>query len=394
MLTPDRLASSHAVRQDSSMIRVASYNVENLFARPKALDVRPILEAYEQVNSLMAEPIYTPDIKQTLIDLLVQLDVYFLNSHGVARRREGEAPRWARLRKNRGAFERQPPDETRGIEIVANGRAEWTGWVELQGDMVCEIATRVTARVIADVNADVLAVIEAEDRPALLRFNRDLLRHQYGSVMLVDGNDERGLELGLFLRQGLELGALRSHVNLTDAVGTVFSRDCPQYEVNVPSGATLHVLVNHFKSQAGGGGAKRARQAAAVRRIAQGLVDQGKHVIVLGDLNEGPAADGLPPANLAALFDTHGPLVSCYDLPGFEVGPCPGTFDACGLRERLDYLLISRSLVPVFAGGAIFRKGLWGSRETRPDAWETYPQMQARDHSASDHAAVYIDLNL
>ena len=43
----------------------------------------------------------------------------------------------------------------------------------------------------------------------------------------------------------------------------------------------------HFKSQSGGGGPKRKRRAAEVRQIVNRLVGEGKHVIVLGDLNEG-----------------------------------------------------------------------------------------------------------
>jgi hypothetical protein len=68
--------------------------------------------------------------------------------------------------------------------------------------------------VIADVNADVLAVVEAEDRPALVRFNRDVLptatrngaaAPTYRHVMLVDGNDNRGIDVGLFTRDQLDL---------------------------------------------------------------------------------------------------------------------------------------------------------------------------------------------
>ena len=65
-----------------------------------------------------------------------------------------------------------------------------------------------------------------------------------------------------------------------------------------------------------------------------------------------------------------------------------------GLRNRLDYLFLSHSLVPAFQGGAIFRKGLWGTRKTRPDAWETYPEIANGDQQASDHAAIYVDLAL
>jgi hypothetical protein len=49
-------------------VRFASFNVENLFARPKALNLltweagRPILDAYAEFNSLIALADYTPAI--------------------------------------------------------------------------------------------------------------------------------------------------------------------------------------------------------------------------------------------------------------------------------------------------------------------------------------------
>jgi endonuclease/exonuclease/phosphatase family metal-dependent hydrolase len=97
------------------------------------------------------------------------------------------------------------------------------------------------------------------------------------------------------------------------------------------------VLVNHFKSQSGGGGAKRARQAQGVRTIVEDLVAAGeRHIVVMGDLNEGPTALGQPAANLATLLDSNGPLVEVYALPTFDEGPRPGTFQSCGIRNRLD----------------------------------------------------------
>jgi hypothetical protein len=73
--------------------------------------------------------------------------------------------------------------------------------------------------------------------------------------MLIDGNDERGIDVAVMTRAGFSIDSICSNVDRTDEVGTVFSRDCPQYEVRTPSGAVVHVLVNHFKSQSGGGGA-------------------------------------------------------------------------------------------------------------------------------------------
>lgn len=382
------------------MVRIASFNVENLFARPKAFNTadwsigQPVLDAYREVNALFSKTTYSTTDKQQIRDLLVALDIYSVNSSGAIRRKHTQSPRWAWLRKNRGKFDRQPNDPTQSVEIIANGRDDWIGWVELATEPIDEMSTRMTARVIQDVGADIIGVVEAEDRPSLVRFNNELLGGLYRHVMLVDGNDERGIDVGIMTGDNFEIESIRSNVDTEDAIGTVFSRDCPQYEIHMPSGTVVHVLVNHFKSQSGGGGPKRRRQAAEVRRIVDGLVAQGQHVVVLGDLNEGPATAGSQADNLRELFDNNSPLVDCYALPGFQVGDRLGTFDSCGLRNRFDYIMISQSLQPNFKGGGVFRKGLWGSRVTRPTAWITYPDITKSSEQASDHAAVFVDLDI
>ena len=383
------------------MIRIASYNVENLFARPKAFrtadpDVAEhILAAYEHVNLLFKKTAYSAEDKAEMKRLLVVLDIYYLNTHGAVRRRESLSPRWAWLRKNRGSFDREPEDKAKSVEIIADKRDDWIGWVELAKEAVDETSTRMTAKVIDEgVNAEIIAVIEAEDRPSLLRFNEELLAKKYRHIMLVDGNDPRGIDVGIMTKSGFPIRTIRSNVDAEDAQGIVFSRDCPEYEVVTQNGTHLFLLVNHFKSQSGGGGPKRKRQAAEVRQIVDRLVGEGKHVIVLGDLNEGPAAEGGRAVNLGALYDDNSPLVEVYMLPGFNLGPRPGTFDLCGIRNRLDYVFLSQSLVPAFAGGEIFRKGVWGKRKTRPTAWETYLEIENGNQQASDHSAILIDLNI
>jgi endonuclease/exonuclease/phosphatase family metal-dependent hydrolase len=382
------------------MFRVASFNVENLFARPAAFSAdtqavaNQVLADYREFNTLIGNPTYNASDRQRMRDLLVALDVYHVNTHGAVRRRFTQPPTWAWLRKNRGSFDTEPTDSTRDVEIIATGRGSWIGWLELATHAVNEIGTRMTAKVITDVDADILAIIEAEDRPSLIRLNEELLGGMYRHVMLVDGNDERGIDVGIMTKPGFPIRSIRSNVDAEDAQGTVFSRDCCEYAVSTPSGALLKVLVNHFKSKSGGGGDQRLRQATKVRAIADDLVNDGDRVIVLGDLNEGQPAEDQPAPNLAALFDPAGPLRSCYQLPGFDVGERPGTFAPCALGDRLDYILLSTSLVPAFRSGSVFRKGVWGDRMTRPPAWQTYPEMTESVHQASDHSAVVIQLDV
>jgi hypothetical protein len=142
-------------------------------------------------------------------------------------------------------------------------------------------------------------------------------------------------------KPGFEIASIRSEVDAVDEHRVIFGRDCPQFAVRTLSGGVLHVLVNHFKSQSSGGGDRR-RQAQEVRRIVDRLTAPGQHVMVLGDLNEVQPDPTRPAPNLTALFDLGGPLACCYELPGFEVGPRPGTFDSrgskqsTGLRPALD----------------------------------------------------------
>ena len=64
------------------MIRIASFNVENLFARPKVFDLsdwnagEPVLKAYEKVSALLQKAKYTATDKIRIRDLLLALDIY------------------------------------------------------------------------------------------------------------------------------------------------------------------------------------------------------------------------------------------------------------------------------------------------------------------------------
>src|SRR5205085_11174775 len=192
-------------------MRIASFNVEKLFDRPKAVngesweEGKPVLEAYKEVNGLFQKAAYTAAVKQRIIELLVELEIYTVNDQGAVRRKQSQSPRWAWMRKSRGRFDREPTDGSENVEIIAEGRGDWIGWVELATEPVAEAATRMTARVIQDVAADVIGIVEAEDRPALVRFNKELLGGLYEHIMLVDGNDERGIDVAILTRDGFTI---------------------------------------------------------------------------------------------------------------------------------------------------------------------------------------------
>jgi len=120
------------------VIRIASFNIENLFVRPKVFDSsdwnagEPVLKAYEKVSALLQKPRYSATDKIQIRDLLVTLEIYTIDKKTKAiRRNDTLDPQWAWLRKNRGTFDREPSDKRQNVEIVANGRGDWIGWIEL-----------------------------------------------------------------------------------------------------------------------------------------------------------------------------------------------------------------------------------------------------------------------
>lgn len=369
-------------------MRIAAFNVENLFMRAKALNQdtwsegKPILDAHARLNKLFQKQKYTAADKKKILT--------GMRSLGILKSDDGK---YVILRKNKGALIKRPRGKP--VVVVANGRDDWIGWLELKEESVNETAIRNTARVIADVKADILAVVEAENRIALERFNQDVLSDAgmtYKSIMLIDGNDPRGIDVGLMTRKGYGVGLMRSHVEDADSKGIIFSRDCPEYQVETPSGETILVIVNHLKSKGFGSQSdsdeKRLRQARRIRKIYDARRAEGfKNIAILGDFND--TADRRP---LAPLFSQGSDLKDASEFAGFDDGGRPGTFGNGTKSQKIDFLLLSPALFSKVTAAGIYRKGVWGGKNG--DLWPVYPTMQGPHHAASDHAAIFADIAL
>ena len=384
-------------------MRIAAYNVENLFDRAKAFNADDptahveALDDHAELNQLFELETYTTQNKARMLVLISRL--------GMLHRDEGTGAGFTRIRKIRGQLIKRPRDSTLPREIVANGRDDWVGWCELKTEAVDEIAMTLTAKVIFEVGADVLAVVEAESRPVLKTFQTVMaeklgLPETYRHVMIIDGNDARGIDVGLASRGGFPIGRMHSHVDDLKPDGfPIFSRDCPEYHVTAPSGATLVVLPNHFKSKYGGNNpsarAKRLAQATAVASYYNRLRAEGfDNIVVLGDLNDTPDSDELKP-----LFDTtdlrdaseHSNFTEVeFNVNNGHQGI--GTHQLGNDGSKLDYLLLSPALFSQVTLGGIFRKGAWPG--SRPPRWAVYPELTRKHHAASDHHLIWVDVPL
>lgn len=379
-------------------MRIAAYNVENLFDRARVFNDendshKAVLDAHAEINTLFEQATYTDADKARMLALLDQLGM--LN--------DNEGP-FVRLRKIRGQLIRRPRDRSKPRKIVAQGREDWIGWVELKTETVDATAMLLTARVIFDVGADILAMIEAESRPVLKTFQEVMakkldLPETYAHVMLIDGNDKRGIDVGLATRAGFPIGRVRSHADDLKPDGNpIFSRDCPEYEVTTPEGATVMVLANHFKSKFGGNDpasrAKRLAQSRAVAGYYRRLRDEGhENIVVLGDLNDTPDSEELAPLLATDLRDvSEHPNFTEFEFEAGNGQRGIGTFGLGNDDDKIDYLLLSPALFDRVRGGGLFRKGAWPG--SRPPRWEVYSELTARHHAASDHHLIWADVDV
>jgi len=372
-------------------MKIAAFNVENLFDRAKAFNendssiTTEVLQAVSEINVIFEKASYSTIDQNRILELFEILDLM-----------KSDRGDYVLLRQIRERIVSRPRNKP--VRIVAQGRSEWIGWVELKTEPVNEIAVLNTGKVIRDVNADILAVIEAEDRVSLKKFSNYVLKRvngeEYEEIMLVDGNDDRGIDVGILTKNDYKIRTVRSHIHDLKIDGNpIFSRDCPEYEIITPSGEVIWVIPNHFKSKFGGNNAssreKRRLQAKRTAEIYQELIRTGnKNVIVLGDLNDTPDSAPLGPL----LKDTD--LKDISEHPKFETGEFDGngTFGLGNDSQKIDYLLLSPNLFGKVDSGGLFRKGAWAG--VNPQRWEIYDDITKKVHVASDHHVIWAEINI
>lgn len=365
------------------MVRVATYNVENLFDRPKILNIedqelsRTLLGKVNELNDLLRKVQYSDDDKQRILDLYSELTGYIDIQEDVGK-----------------LFSRQRYKITR---VKANGWGDWYGGIVLLRAAFGDKQRTNTATLLEYIDADIQCIIEADGNQALSDFNRHLLKKRFTRHLLIDSPiDPRGIDVGVYARNA-ELGSVRTNVFDRANGKAVWSRDCLEIEFVLSSGKSLHLLANHFKSKFGGDTpeslAKRRGQAERVVEIVSTRYDPSRDfVIVAGDLNDTPDSEALQPL---AGYDG---LVDVFDVVDHPADDRWTYYyhpnAAAKRRTQIDYIYVSPALVPLVRKVEVFRRGMSAVAEGRIPGVEPYPGFDNWKVAASDHAAIAVDLDL
>jgi len=359
----------------SLKMRIASFNCENFFSRAILLNrdnlaAKPLLEQFVQLQDELSKTAYD---KPRIVALYKALQ------------------KFVTVRENKGKL--LSGASGTHPKVVAKGRDAWEGFIELRRERISDAGQENTVRVLKEVDADVVCIVEMEDRPTLqaVGIHKSIpAGRRYHHAMLIDGNDDRGIDVGVLSRH--PIGALKSHVDDRDAKGEIFSRDCLEAEIQLPGNRRLSVLPNHLKSQGFGSpasnDAKRLRQSTRIAQILQERYDLTKDfVVVAGDLNaDRHAANGATLAPLTSNPD----LVDVLDTLGVN----SWSYAFRGAKQRLDYLLCSKALAVHVTALNIERRGMWDLEKLTGGSQKPFPTVKGQKSAASDHAAVSVDIDL
>lgn len=210
------------------------------------------------------------------------------------------------------------------------------------------------AKSIQQLNPDVLAVEEIENRDYLQRFVEVFLPTMgYVHVVLFEGNDLRGIDVGLISR--VPIGPVRSHRHIT-FVGPHgpkqrFSRDILVVTLEPPDAEPIDVWVLHLKSNSGGREEAEPIRMAEAHEVRRMLDEElGKRpdarILVMGDFNDTPESQTMSTiigANSGALWSVNTEMTD----------PALVTYNEGEYRSVIDFILCSPAMAQRYVKGSL-----------------------------------------
>ncbi|MFD2562933.1 hypothetical protein [Aquimarina rubra] len=366
-------------------MKIATYNIQNLFHRDKSLMKQSISKSMSdwitELDTLMRKPTTNVPEQDRIRELsfLIGFEKTSQKPYAIMRRKAG-------LLYMKGIHH--------SIETKASELTNWNGWIALQTLPIKPLATKHKAQVIADVNADILLLHEVEDRSSLEEFNQVILPEikckPYAQSFVIQSNDMKGLETAILLRDGYKLQSVKTHLigGYSDAFQHLL-----EFEITTPTAQKIWVLGIYLAKQdvdVKTADVIRKSQVKNIASIYEKLITEGKkNVIITGTFNAPSYCDSLSP------------LVQQTDVKditkhlSFEVDIDEGD-DATYFRlgayrlgvniKQKDYMLLSPALYKKMTDSGLNRKAVWPVK--RPQ-WSIYKSITNKTLAASEHPVVW-----
>ncbi len=359
-------------------MRIATFNTENLFSRAKVLTFKDNAQGdklLKKIGDLQAELNKKAYDKPKIMTLYNSLKEYI------------------EIAEDRGKLFKHKLSSITGV--AANGVDDWDGSIQFKRAKFTEVTRENTAKVIKALKADVQCLVEVENRETISNFNGDMLgSSKFPYNMLIDGNDPRGIDVGLLSRYPIR--NIRTHIfdkEKPTSKSFIFSRDCMEIELEIAKNKSLHVLCNHFKSKGYSASqseadARRKLQADTVKKILQDNYDLKKDlVVVLGDFNDTP--DSKP---LQAMLNTQ----NLTDVLKIKFGTDTEKTYTYFYKQKtqIDFILVSKPLKDAFVDAGVERRGMFELNNLSGGTEKRFDTVTSIANAASDHAGIWAEFNI
>lgn len=376
-------------------MKIASYNIQNLFHRHNDFNTitagKCALQWIDEMDSLIRKPFKEPRD----IDRIKEL-CFLIGFENI------DKSKYAVMRKRGGALYFQ--GRSSSLEMKASSMTDWKGWAEIKTLPIDHSAVQNKARVIAEVNPDILLLQEVEDRSSLSQFNTELLPGfnavPFREVVVLQGNDDRGQEMALMTKNGYYIRGVETFADeYEQGVNPLFDKNLLKYKIITPSENIIWFIMVHLQSSINyekeSSDNMRYKQATRVAELYLKMKEEGQeNIVVAGTLNAVSYCHSLSPI----LQNTDLKDISRH--PTFEVVADNGS-DAEYYRmgayrkgvniKQLDYLLFSPALFKKIKKSGLNRRAVWP--EVRPQ-WNFYSTIKKAENAASEHPVIWGDIDI
>lgn len=355
-------------------IKFTTFNVENLFSRPKAMNLsnRSLgTDKLDIIAELQKELFKKSYDKNRIVTLANQAHGYF------------------KINKTRGKNPLSWSKEKTTHSVKVKSKDDWDGFIELTRDKFDFQTVMNTGKFLRSIDADIVALCEVEGSVALRQFRRNQLSSlKLKYDLLIDGNDPRGIDVAFLSRLPFEKIRTNIHTRRTPTSRNLFSRDCLEVEFRLPSGESLWVLQNHLLSKLKESNDKRrSYQAQGIADILNDRFNLKKDLVIIsGDLNDDIDNPSLEP--LQKIDNIHNAL----DVVGIpKADQWTYYYGRKKEKNRIDFILVSSPLKERLISGGVDRRGMAGISKLTDGQTKPLKGITNWRTAASDHAAVWIE---
>ncbi len=370
-------------------MRIATYNIQNIFYRDRALIKKYRAENkalwVEEFEILMLKGMRTTQ-EFNRMRALSQLLGFEDSQH---------SPYLTMMHKTGQLFLKK---DVAANTYKATHLTDWNGWVKLNSNPINDTAIENKAKIIKEASADILILLEVEDRASLLEFNTYFLSNAYTHILYLGTNDVYGRGIGVLTKGGYKVKSMKSHVNDFDANGNpIFDMDLQEYKISTPYGKIVTVLSTCFLDDAENprqSNTKIEVQSERIAEVYQTLDKSNDLIAVVGTLNAPSYSKSLLPiteeTDLKDVSKHHtfevdldkGKDSRYFRLGAYKMG--------VNIKQR-DYLMLSARLFKDVKNSGLIRKGIWFKK--RPQ-WEMLKSIKNETHMASEHPLVWSHLKI